>query len=152
MPVTLSSAGAQLNLGRVGDTINLNVEGVTYNFKENVRRNVLSAYLPAPVSGDKIWGSGDQSWSPPEDITVLAVKAQYSCTGGGVLQLVLKDQNNNALAQLDGLSCNEGYTELVAADLNYLLTLDQGMYVDVITATEGVTNVTVTVEYVYQNR
>ena len=151
LPVVLSSAGAELNVGAPGDTINLNIEGVTYNFKENVRRNTLSAYLPAPQSGDKIWGDGNNSWRPPENITILGVKVQYACADSGFLQMVLKDKNGSTIANLDSWSCG-GYDKIEVNDLNYHLTPDDGMYVDVATAVEGVTNVTVTVEFVYDNR
>ncbi|MCX6785820.1 MAG: hypothetical protein NTZ18_03150 [Candidatus Komeilibacteria bacterium] len=151
IPVVLSSAGAELNVGAPGDTINLNLEGVVYNFKENVRKDTMSAYLSAPVSGDHIWGSSANAWSPSENITVLGVKVQYSCADGGVLQMVLKDKNGNVIANLDGYSCG-GFYKIEQNDLQYHLTPDDGMYVDVVSSTEGVTNVTVTIEFVYDNR
>ena len=150
LPVTISSAGGAINLGRAGDTINLNIEGVTYNFKENVRRNTLSAYLASPTSGDKVWGNGQESWSPPENITILGIKAQYACSEGGSLELSLKDKNGNVIASLSGWDCN-GYSKL-SEELEHYLTVEDGMYLDVETATEGITNVTVTVEFVYDNR
>jgi len=137
-------------IGAPGDTINLNVEGVTYNFKENVRRNTLSAYLPSPVSGDRVWGDGNNSWTPPENITILGIKVQYACADGGTLQLALKDKDGNVIANLNGFSCNS-YNKL-AEELEYYLTMDNGMYVDVLGATEGITNVTITIEFIYDNR
>ncbi|MBU1130761.1 hypothetical protein KJ840_01355, partial [Patescibacteria group bacterium] len=151
MPVTIAAAGGEINVGAPGDTINLNIEGVTYNFKENVRRNVLSAYLAAPISGDKVWGSQDNSWNPPENITVLAVKVQYECYEGGMFQLALKDKQGNTITDLNGWSC-DGYQKMVEDQLNYPLTPDDGMYIDIITATEGIKNVTITIEYIYENR
>ncbi len=151
IPVVLSSAGAELNVGAPGDIINLNLEGVTYNFKENVRRNTLSAYLSAPVSGDRVWGDEANSWSPPENITILAAKAQYNCSADGYLAMVLKDKNGRNIADLGSVDCN-GYGKVEQDDLSYRLTPEDGMYVDVVSSTEGITNVTVTIEFVYDNR
>ncbi|MDP2587108.1 MAG: LamG-like jellyroll fold domain-containing protein [Candidatus Komeilibacteria bacterium] len=151
IPVVLSSAGAELNVGAPGDTINLNVDGVVYNFKENVRRDTMSAYLSAPVSGDKVWGDGNNSWSPAENITILGAKMQYACAEEGTLQLVLKDKTGNTIANLNGFSCG-GFYKVEENDLEYHLTPDDGMYVDVVSSTEGVTNVTITIEFVYDNR
>jgi len=151
IPVVLSSAGAELNVGAPGDTINLNVDGVTYNFKENVRRDTMSAYLSAPATGDQVWGNGSNAWSPAENITVLGVKVQYNCVDGGALQMVLKDKNGNTIANLNGYDCG-GFYKIEENDLEYHLTPDDGMYVDVISSSEGITNVTVTIEFVYDNR
>ena len=151
IPVVLSSAGSQLNVGAPGDIVNLNVEGVTYNFKENVRRNTLSAYLPAPVSGDRIWGDGVNSWSPPENITILGVKVNYNCGEDGLLQMTLKNKNGENITTLNGNTCG-GYAKIEKNDLKYQLTPEEGMYVEVNTATEGVINVTITIEFIYDNR
>jgi len=151
IPVVLSSAGAELNVGSPGDIINLNIEGVVYNFKENVRRDTMSAYLSAPVSGDKVWGDGQSAWSPAESITILGAKMQYACEGEGVLQMTLKDKNGNTITDLNGFSCG-GFYKVEASDLEYHLTPADGMYVDVVSAVEGITNVTITIEFVYDNR
>jgi hypothetical protein len=152
VPVTIAAAGGEINLGSLGDTINLNISGVTYNFKENVRRDAISAYLSAPVSGNSVWGNGANAWSPAENITLLAVKVQYLCNGeSGVLNMALKDRSGNIIADLDGYDCS-GWSEIIVDNLSYSLTSENGMYLEVITASETVSNVTVTIEYVYDNR
>jgi len=148
IPVSLSSGGGQLNIGKPGDTINLNLDGVIYNFKENVRRNTLSVYLDSPSIGDRVWGSGTQSWSPSENVTIKAIKVQYQCTEG-LLQMALKDKNGNVIKQINGYTCS-GYSNVVE-ELEYYLTSDNGMYLEVQASSEAITNVTVTIEYVYDN-
>ena len=68
-----------------------------------------------------------------------------------MLQLALKDKGGNTITNLSGLSCG-GFHKIIEDELEYYLTTEDGMYVDVLTATEGVSNVTVTVEFVYDNR
>ncbi|PIT90740.1 MAG: hypothetical protein COU22_00535 [Candidatus Komeilibacteria bacterium CG10_big_fil_rev_8_21_14_0_10_41_13] len=149
IPVVLSAAGGEINIGAPGDVINLNVDGVIYNFKENVRRNVLTAYLSQPTSADSIWGSGNNSWSPPEDITIKAIKVQYQCIEGG-LALSLKNSNGDTITTINGYDCG-GFSS-VSEDLDYFLSSEEGLYVDINSAGEGITNLTVTVEFVYENR
>jgi hypothetical protein len=111
----------------------------------------MSAYLSAPKTGDHIWGNSANAWSPSENITVLGVKVQYACAEGGVLQMVLKDKNGNTIANLDGYACG-GFYKIEQNDLAYHLTPEDGLYIDVVSSAESITNVTVTVEFVYDNR
>ena len=79
----------------------------------------------------------------------MGIKAQYRCDEG-FLQLALKDRTGNAIATLEGYDCG-GYAKL-AKELEHYLTTEDGLYVEVLNSAEGIANLTVTIEFMYDNR
>jgi len=146
----ISAGGGTVAIGTVGDTIASGVEGVNYKFKENVRRNTLSAYSKTPATGDQMWGSSDNAWSPAEGITIRSLKVQYNCSDEGYLEIVLRAKDGTEIAHLNSNSCG-GWGNVIADNLDYHLTSEDGLYAEFVNATAGLTNVTVSVDFVYDN-
>jgi pectin methylesterase-like acyl-CoA thioesterase len=147
----ITAMGGTLQIGKVGDVIDLSVNDVTYKFKENVRRNVLSAFVDSPVAGDKVWGGEGNSWTPPENIEVLGFKMQYKCSADSLIKLVLKDKSGNVIAHLDSKNCSD-YGSIGVDNLRLPISTEDGLYVEFMEALGEVKNVTITVEFVYENR
>jgi hypothetical protein len=147
----ITAGGGTLQIGRANDVIDLSVDGVTYKFKENVRRNTLSAFVSLPKTGDKVWGGEGNSWTPPENIEVLGFKMQYKCSTDGYVKLALKDKDGNVLKTLDSKNCSD-YGSDGVDDLRLPISKDNGLFVEFLEALGEVGNVTITVEFVYENR
>ncbi len=164
-------ASTTIQIGQAGNTVDLNVEGVNYLLPESAIRDTITAYVDNPREDIHIWGQGDNSWTPPEDIKILKIKAQYNCGVNGKIDLVLEDENDETLAELIGQNCSNGFTSIESDDLNINLSPEQGMHVVVSNVAGGSrqtiygedgsvvsvgevqgapSQLTITIEYVYQ--
>ncbi len=152
----ISANGNKLQVGKSGDTVDLNVEGVAYILPDSAVRDTITAYVDVPRVDTRVWGNGENSWKPAEDIKILKLKAQYKCGDGGSITLRLEDKNNSELAIISGGNCSNGYANIESGDLNINLTSEDGMHVVVTQISgggeesEGPSQLTITVEYVYR--
>ena len=152
----ISANGNELSIGKSGDTVNLSVAGVSYILPDSAVRDTVTAYVDNPKVDTHIWGNGENSWKPSEDIKILKVKAQYKCGEGGNISLRLEDKDNNELATISGGNCSNGYANIESSDLNINLTNEDGVHI-VITSISGQaedgtgpSQLTITIEYVYR--
>ncbi len=152
----ISANGNKLQVGKTGDTVDLNVEGVAYILPDSAVRDTITAYVDVPRVDTRVWGNGENSWRPAEDIKILKLKAQYKCGDGGSISLRLEDKNNSELATISGGNCSNGYANIESDNLNINLTSEDGMHVTVTQVSSGgeesedPSQLTITVEYVYR--
>jgi len=160
-----------LKVGLAENTVDLNVAGVKYLLPDDAIRDNITAYVDQPREDIHIWGSGENSWKPSIDIKILKIKAQYYCGTSGKVDLRLEDENDEILAEIEGISCNNNFISIESEDLDIDLNSEQGMHIVVSDVSGGSqqttygedgsvlsvgeitgapSQLTITVEYVYQ--
>jgi FG-GAP repeat len=159
-----------IKIGQASNTVDLNVEGVNYILPDSAIRDTITAFVDSPRNDLHIWGKGENSWNPPEDIKILKIKAQYYCGNNGSVDLVLEDENNQVLVELNGQKCSNNYVSIETEDLDINLDENRGMHIVVknvkggyyekVVGVEGEVSkgnfvsgpsqLTITVEYVYR--
>ena len=150
-----------LRVGQAGNTVDLNVEGVEYLLPEDARRDTISAFVAKPENNTYVWGKGENSWKPSDDIIITKIKVQYYCGSNGKVDLRLEDNNDQTLAELNGQICSENYTSIESDDLNINISSETGMHIvldNVIGGyyneegqlVDGPSQLTITIEYVYE--
>ncbi|MBU1684149.1 hypothetical protein KKC56_01650, partial [Patescibacteria group bacterium] len=165
----ISSQGNTMSIGDAGDTVNLNVQDVKYEFSEKVRRNTIFLFVDKPRQNQYLLGNKDNSWQPEEDIILLKLKLQYSVAdtqisssdntvvdpaSNNALRVVLHDNTEYPIIDTELIfQYNPGYYQIITDISNeenaVQISSDQGIYLE-ITHAQGVEQLSIEIEYLYQ--